>query len=123
MAERLTGFAPLLSMGSSTTESITPPPPMRRPRMSTKRPKRRDLAPDVEGDRLADAQADLGHLVDLDLARRSGARLKRDRVQRPLDPEDPRLGLLGPQLQRDQFARAKRRVVDPEDPGGERPAS
>jgi hypothetical protein len=77
--------------------------------------------PPIEGDRPAHAKADLRHLVHLDLAGRAGAGLKRHSVQRALDAEDAGLGLLRAQLDRDQFPRAQRDVVDPENPGREGP--
>ena len=57
----------------------------------------------------------------LDLAGRARAGLERDGVERALDAEDARLGLLGAELEGDELARAERLVVDPEDAGREGP--
>src|ERR1035438_10228125 len=84
-------------------------------------PQGRHPAAHVERDGPANAHPDLRDLVAFDLARRSGARLERHGVQRAPDPEDVRLGLLSPELEGDELARAKRLVVQPEHPRREGP--
>src|ERR1017187_338141 len=84
-------------------------------------PQGRPPAAHVERDGPANAHPDLRDLVAFALARRSGARLERHGVQRALDPEDVPLGLLSPELEGDELARAKRLVVQPEHPRREGP--